>query len=121
MANLFIPQAGFSTFNALAPVTVTQAAGAAGWIADVDVSGSLPAACAGHYCLFLVGANVAGAATQNAGIRDVDIAEDTKITVGNFSGGYGYTALIAKISSTRTVDLYREATNNLYIFMGYFS
>jgi hypothetical protein len=117
--NLYVPQTAL-TFNPIVPVQFQQALGAAGWIADVDLSGSLPAACAGKYCLFICSANLAAGTVQNSGIRDVASSDDTKYAyVGNIN--YGGVPFIAKVSAARTVDLYREAALNYFDMLGYFS
>lgn len=104
-----------SIFTPITPVTVTQALGAAGWIIDVDVS-TFPAGCAGKICVILVRPNVASSSTQNAGARDVDLNTDCKISCW----GATKTTILAKVSATRTLDLYREAAVNDYECIGYF-
>ncbi len=116
MGNLYIPALSLE-YTAITPVTITQALGAAGWVTDVDCSGTLPASVAGKLCVWLL----TPTAAQDIGIRDVDSSVDNKFTSSALAGGgYGYT-IIAKVSTLRKVDLYRAAADNYYLCMGYFS
>ncbi len=103
-SNLFNPSV--PKFNETVAGYFAVPGGALGWI-DTDVSGTLTKGLA----FFMV----LGAAAQDAGVRKLGSAVDTKHTVANGIQSFAGVALVAG----GHVELYRAAANNEYCIIGW--
>lgn len=108
MNNLFNPEV-----KNFIPITAAHhliAGGAAGYI-DTDISADVPAGIA--KTVLLIGAPTAA---QNVGARGPGEVADPKTGTGA-----GVVTIIANVSATAHVELYREAANNDYYIQGYWN